>query len=215
MLLILWRLTHNLYQCDEKRPQCSRCLRLNICCPGYRDLGDLIFRDESARIVRKTSPSAPVKLCFVKEPQGALAEDLRVSWLTRSTAVIVAAPSSSIEELGECFFFTRYVYSNPTATTSTIYAWLRESYVNNSGAGVLRSAITALALAAICNISYAPRIESRAIHNHQRALKIVQRSLSKRGANIEDSTLMAAMLLSQYEVRTAEQNVQHVRLIKF
>ncbi|PVH79815.1 C6 zinc finger protein [Cadophora sp. DSE1049] len=45
-------------KCDEKRPSCSRCVRTNRQCTGYRDTNDLIFRHTTPKFSKK-------KICSV------------------------------------------------------------------------------------------------------------------------------------------------------
>lgn len=46
-------------QCDEERPGCSRCKNAGHVCPGYRNLEELVFRDENARIVKRSRKRRP------------------------------------------------------------------------------------------------------------------------------------------------------------
>lgn len=41
-------------KCDQRKPACLKCEKLKKECPGYRDLTDVMFRDESDRIIWKT-----------------------------------------------------------------------------------------------------------------------------------------------------------------
>ncbi|KAF4430974.1 hypothetical protein F53441_13920 [Fusarium austroafricanum] len=39
--------------CDQKEPACTQCEKKNQPCPGYRNLVDLMFRDESSHVIKK------------------------------------------------------------------------------------------------------------------------------------------------------------------
>lgn len=41
--------------CDERLPACSRCVRLGKACGGYRNVSDLIFRNETENVARRAS----------------------------------------------------------------------------------------------------------------------------------------------------------------
>ncbi|KAF2725857.1 hypothetical protein K431DRAFT_280584 [Polychaeton citri CBS 116435] len=41
--------------CDRKVPSCDRCSRLGKICGGYRDLSELMFRDQSTEVIRRAS----------------------------------------------------------------------------------------------------------------------------------------------------------------
>ncbi|KAH6890326.1 hypothetical protein B0T10DRAFT_402895 [Thelonectria olida] len=40
-------------RCDQKEPSCGQCEKRQQTCPGYRNLVDLMFRDESSRVISK------------------------------------------------------------------------------------------------------------------------------------------------------------------
>ncbi|KAJ4162448.1 hypothetical protein NW754_013878 [Fusarium falciforme] len=42
-------------RCDQKEPSCGQCGKRNQACPGYRNLVDLMFRDESSHVINKAA----------------------------------------------------------------------------------------------------------------------------------------------------------------
>ncbi|KAF4449840.1 negative acting factor [Fusarium albosuccineum] len=42
-------------RCDQKEPACGQCEKRNQPCPGYRNLVDLMFRDESSHVINKAA----------------------------------------------------------------------------------------------------------------------------------------------------------------
>ncbi|KAJ3461824.1 hypothetical protein MRS44_010377 [Fusarium solani] len=42
-------------KCDQKEPSCGQCEKRNQACPGYRNLVDLMFRDESSHVINKAA----------------------------------------------------------------------------------------------------------------------------------------------------------------
>lgn len=40
-------------RCDQQEPGCGQCEKRNVTCPGYRNMQDLMFRDESSRVIKK------------------------------------------------------------------------------------------------------------------------------------------------------------------
>ncbi|EMC99357.1 hypothetical protein BAUCODRAFT_400235 [Baudoinia panamericana UAMH 10762] len=42
-------------KCDQALPSCGRCVRLDKICGGYRDLNELMFRDQSSSVARRAS----------------------------------------------------------------------------------------------------------------------------------------------------------------
>lgn len=42
-------------QCDQREPGCGQCEKRQQKCPGYRNLVDLMFRDESSHVIKKAN----------------------------------------------------------------------------------------------------------------------------------------------------------------
>ena len=45
-------------QCDRESPNCKRCVKRGVACPGYPKSREAIFRDETAKTVRKANAGA-------------------------------------------------------------------------------------------------------------------------------------------------------------
>ncbi|KAL1842854.1 hypothetical protein VTJ49DRAFT_4021 [Mycothermus thermophilus] len=48
-------------RCDQKEPGCGQCEKRHQKCPGYRNLVDLMFRDESSHVIKKAKERARKK----------------------------------------------------------------------------------------------------------------------------------------------------------
>ncbi|KAM0455015.1 hypothetical protein ACHAPV_007902 [Trichoderma viride] len=46
-------------RCDQKEPGCGQCIKRHIECPGYRNMVDLMFRDESNDVIKKATSAKP------------------------------------------------------------------------------------------------------------------------------------------------------------
>ncbi|UKZ78118.1 hypothetical protein TrVFT333_005852 [Trichoderma virens FT-333] len=46
-------------RCDQKDPGCGQCTKRQIECPGYRNIVDLMFRDESNHVIKKATTAKP------------------------------------------------------------------------------------------------------------------------------------------------------------
>ncbi|RFU73095.1 hypothetical protein TARUN_9163 [Trichoderma arundinaceum] len=46
-------------RCDQKEPGCGQCVKRQIDCPGYRNMVDLMFRDESNHVIKKATTARP------------------------------------------------------------------------------------------------------------------------------------------------------------
>ncbi|KAK4146376.1 uncharacterized protein C8A04DRAFT_35081 [Dichotomopilus funicola] len=45
-------------RCDQKAPGCGQCIKRQETCPGYRNITDLMFRDESLHVIKKAKARA-------------------------------------------------------------------------------------------------------------------------------------------------------------
>ncbi|KAL2271885.1 hypothetical protein VTJ83DRAFT_1256 [Remersonia thermophila] len=53
-------------RCDQKEPGCGQCEKRHQKCPGYRNLVDLMFRDESSHVIKKAKERARKKASSAK-----------------------------------------------------------------------------------------------------------------------------------------------------
>ncbi|KAK1832300.1 sterol uptake control protein 2 [Podospora conica] len=54
-------------RCDQKEPGCGQCDKREQKCPGYRNLVDLMFRDESSHVIKKAKAKARRKGLLIVE----------------------------------------------------------------------------------------------------------------------------------------------------
>ncbi|KAK3296239.1 uncharacterized protein B0H64DRAFT_417727 [Chaetomium fimeti] len=57
-------------RCDQKEPGCGQCDKRQQRCPGYRNLVDLMFRDESSHVIKKAKARARKKAKLGISPPG-------------------------------------------------------------------------------------------------------------------------------------------------
>lgn len=83
-------------RCDQREPGCGQCEKRQQECPGYRNLVDLMFRDESSHVIKKAKAKARRKGHLIVEP--GLSPDLRnrlsVTPEPRGKALSLAVPRS-------------------------------------------------------------------------------------------------------------------------
>ncbi|KAM7199794.1 white-opaque regulator 1 [Rhypophila sp. PSN 637] len=70
-------------KCDKVRPQCTQCIRVAKTCPGYRDQLELMFRDESTKVIQKA------------HAQWGVAESLESGESSSSSPTSTTSPSST------------------------------------------------------------------------------------------------------------------------
>lgn len=209
-----------LCQCDQRKPGCIRCEKSKTQCPGYRDLTQAMFRDDSDRTIRRVTrqtklpgaagpPETPVSSIDYQEPglsfheSPSLASSLSPSPTPSLPPFEIPYPLTlPITDLAASFFFTKYTFSEPPFS-SDYHDWLARSYFADGPNHVLRAAIEAVGMAGISNISYAPRVASKAKQKYCGALSIIKQALDDPVEAKEDTILMAVILLTLFEASTS------------
>ncbi|KAK1636083.1 hypothetical protein BDP81DRAFT_429010 [Colletotrichum phormii] len=164
-------------KCDQRRPGCLKCEKGQKPCPGYRNLTDLVFRDERQRIRRKLGV------------EGTLSKPRKLP--------INYALCLDIEDRAVPFFFTHYTTTGPPFCDS-YQSWLAETYREESPHNLVRHSIQAVGMAAISNVSNAPEVVLRAKERYGQALKATNMALHDPSQATADTTLMAILLLGLF-----------------
>ncbi|OIW33724.1 hypothetical protein CONLIGDRAFT_569509 [Coniochaeta ligniaria NRRL 30616] len=55
-------------RCDQREPGCGQCEKRQQECPGYRNIVDLMFRDESSHVIKKAKAKARKKAFLTVDP---------------------------------------------------------------------------------------------------------------------------------------------------
>ena len=114
-------------RCDQRPGGCIRCAKSRRECPGYRDLSDLMFRNESTNVIRKAkakitsnsrSDSPGINTSTPPAPQPTSSEqDVEESLIlirpndtpTPHSAISYYSMAPTIDERATGFFFTNYI----------------------------------------------------------------------------------------------------------
>lgn len=211
---LAWQLTSSCwhYQCDQRKPGCLRCEKSDKPCPGYRNLNEILFRDESVRIIRKAQRAEyPEPIVIVREgwdspPNSSLSIDASTAISTRYTPAQCRIGISHrllppVKDLGANFFFANYTFNEPPFSAD-YFSWLTASYLDKAAGPthVLRAAIDAVGLAGLSNVSHAPQIATQAKQHYCAALTYMKEALNDPVLAAEDTTFQAVILLGLFEV---------------
>ena len=173
-------------QCDLQRPTCLRCAKLKECCPGYRDVGSISFRNENDRIIGKKLGRE------VSKPDGLLV-DTSPSFRRggRELSLIPSTTLGTTGTLGHDFFFA--TYSSIKAPFNEEYSdWVKQCSTNNR---LISDAIDAVGLAGLANVSSAPQLARQAHDAYTRVSQKLHRILQTPNQETKDETLLAIILL--------------------
>ncbi|KAF2191228.1 hypothetical protein K469DRAFT_720220 [Zopfia rhizophila CBS 207.26] len=206
-------------KCDQRRPACLKCEKSKTQCLGYRNLADVMFRDESERIIRKAGIFRGDRQA--EQPKPLLILDAVSTLVTSPTfperlvslpasdsnalfpLSIPSALSQSINEIGAHFFFANYLFDGPPYASNN-RAWLTQTYCEDRHNHALRVAIEAVGMAGISNMFHAPHVAVKSKEQYGRALAAINQALGDPVEMIADGTLMAVILLGLYETIAVE-----------
>lgn len=204
-----------------RKPQCLRCEKSKTECPGFRNLADVLFRDESERIIRKAhalvertkssiiqddvTKDAPISSSSVHSGFSTL-QSYDIAHRSEPAFFDFLPPTSisygisqPANDLGAHFFFANYTCDDPPLSVAYC-SWLTKTYLEESPNHALRTAIEATGMAGISNRFYAPDMAAKSKVQYGRALAATKQALYNPVKSIEDSTLAAVILLGFFEV---------------
>lgn len=199
-------------KCDQRRPGCTRCEKSSAACPGYRDLGQVLFRDESARVIERARRDYHVG----EDDAGS-----EGSPSPHASAVQEAVPASPVEQpltrslqppLGQMaadFFFSNFVVEGPLLSDTNCD--LLVSIYGNHPESAAFHAIEAIGLAGLSNVFRVPQLCVEARRRYGQALVGTNSSLSDPAEATSDVTAMSVLLLAQFESMTVESWDQYSR----
>lgn len=195
-------------QCDQRKPGCLKCETSRNHCPGYRDLHQVLFRDESERVRQKAHQRHRTQVNptpGTSKLTSLPARDLVEAFDTQSSTSAFLSSNTSyglshpLGELGINFFFTRYTF-NQQPFSHDYSQWLAQSCFGHAPNHALRAAIEAVGTAALANVFHAPSAASKSNKQYSLALLATTKALNDPVQALADETMMAIILLGLYEV---------------
>jgi len=182
----------NHMQCDERHPQCSRCLNLGKICSGYRDQSSLLFRDETL----KTKDKIRQRRRLRHDRESRMKKD--------------GAPCPSLlpskEEIAICHFY------HSTAENLSIHdpaLYLHEELPRLHSASrqgsTLHLALEAVSLVASAKII--PQAAQLGLNRYVKAVHALREAMKTEGLSSDYQSLYGVLLLCGYEVRLGTFNV--------
>lgn len=185
-------------RCDQRKPGCSRCERTKAACPGYRNLADLVFRDDSASTINRLRRHAARENV---EPIHYQSSDATASHASVTVQGVPPPPySPTIHSLpqpsGEAaaiFYFRNFTIQGPPLSKDG------SAFLHPLGCSTSRAAIEAIGLAAIANIHGDHGLLRQARARYAHALRGTSQALADPARAACDSTAVTVLLLSQFE----------------
>ncbi|KAF4892029.1 hypothetical protein CGCF415_v001707 [Colletotrichum fructicola] len=194
-------------KCDQQRPGCLKCEKGKTQCPGYRDLADVLFRDERQRIKNRfhksPEPERDETLLDIQLHDVCTGTDVGLTDFVRtaiSSGTISTSLGQTLEDRAANFFFAYYTTTGPPFG-DTYQEWLAQTYLEAVPSNVVRAAVQAVGMAAISNVHNAPDVIIQAKERYCQALNATNLALRDPTLVAADSTLMAILLLGLFEAR--------------
>jgi hypothetical protein len=212
-------------RCDQKRPQCSQCLRIKKQCPGYRDLDDVIFRPYQGQVGERTksprkipqeeSPKSKERNSMIDIEADSLAYNYPVSRSqskspTRTIAqdpfeVIYITPkadfaSPSWGHQAKSYFIAQYTLG-PKSSEAT-FSWfdfVPEMYSTTLEGSPFQTALMAISWANLAGQSSLVWMNYEARKTYGKAITRVNEALQNPITAVQDDILAAVLLLGLYD----------------
>ena len=213
-------------QCDEGKPGCNRCRKRDQPCPGYRDPSDVKFVYTAGRRELKSSRSVLQSPLATSVPLGSNevtsdSETRHVSRRTRSKMPASNVPSGLLhqdtsrtpslslldrprmqnwEEQATCFFFHRYTLQSSHNDNPGWLDFLPELYQQSEPDSALAHSTRAVSFASLSSASSVKNLATKGHQSYGLALQMVNASLKEPGEVLQDSLIVAILLLALFEV---------------
>ena len=118
-------------QCDQQKPHCLKCQKSGKSCPGYRNLNEILFRDESERILRKNAAVSVRRNEIQRSSTGLSCYTVKSTTSVRDEGLQhLSIPNQlcqATSELAATFFFTKYAHDDPRMPNE-FQKWMYRSY---------------------------------------------------------------------------------------
>jgi hypothetical protein len=169
-------------KCDEKRPECSRCLKMQRTCPGYRDQSDLMFRDETFKTQQRVRQRrAP--------PHGSYP----------GSKISVYSMYPSMQDFAVCHFYhTTMENLSDEDPVRSLHTLLPSLFADSQPGSPLCLATEAISYAASSRLVQEAMQLSR--KRYVQAIKAIGKAIQDPTEVSNDQTLYAILLLCGYEV---------------
>ncbi|QKX53699.1 uncharacterized protein TRUGW13939_00779 [Talaromyces rugulosus] len=191
-------------RCDLTEPSCLQCQRARFSCPGYRNLMELNFRDQSQDVVQKAHTKIESRISSAKWKS----QDLRYKRLPSTSSdsnpnrnqkwQIGHALSTSPSDQSICVFLHNYAPDDSVVMKVHLTTSQITSQANSCKA--VRCAISAIGLAVIANTTCQPSLLAEARGEYATALHLTNMALKNERMSLEDTTLSSVILLGMFEV---------------
>ncbi|PVH71418.1 hypothetical protein DL98DRAFT_106240 [Cadophora sp. DSE1049] len=197
-------------KCDQEHPECKRCQRVKVTCPGYRHENDLIFVDVSNQIRERGAAQRPRHSRKnttegTKGTVGSPRKQRDTSYPSISPPEFTILPQTDWNQHALCRFMSEFTMQTHDLKTNPGFLHnLPQLYSESSGRDpLLDHAVMAVSLAHHSNQSgsYDAALQARKLYGV--SILLLNKELSE-GNLQSESTLIAVLFLNYYQVFSDE-----------
>ncbi|KAF2095425.1 hypothetical protein NA57DRAFT_79152 [Rhizodiscina lignyota] len=197
-------------KCDEKRPECTQCIRLKAKCPGYRDPLDLKFKDQGKVIEQRmnrrqqleASSSASISFAAPEASSTVLSNSSR-RVDRQAPSLTVQRVSPSIEALVTPFFFS-YFFADDAVNGRLLIPCLPRTMREAEKDDALSLAISCVGHAVLSNVRSSPQEIMASRQTYANAVRLTSAALQEPASCNAYNMIMTIILLAMFEVITCQ-----------
>jgi hypothetical protein len=195
-------------QCDKKLPACGQCTKAGRGCSGYRNTVDIMFHDESTRVVsqhqsrRGSSSAIPNTQIGSKAVVKRASTQIGSTTRFKLTGFVMYQP---LDDLGANFFMSNFVVPDPAMS---LLNYLPGFYAKTGFANsALSQMVTAVGLVGLANRSRSNDMRNVAANNYGAAIRSINAALLNPKYAAQDSILASIYLAAMFEALIMGRNV--------
>ncbi|KAF2685415.1 hypothetical protein K458DRAFT_24221 [Lentithecium fluviatile CBS 122367] len=185
-------------KCDLAQPSCTQCIRKNRECTGYREEQDIVFKNETPQVVRKTRLKK-------KHPQPTpAATPAEHSFAQQYPSVLVQRPSRRVGLNNEAVlhflghynekFFASFGRTGGVDYMTPVFQ------SDTARGGPVAEIITACGLATLGAMKGSPDLVTAARVRQTKVLRLLQQQLQDPNTALTNSSVLTCLFLSSFEV---------------
>ena len=185
--------------CDEARPSCTRCVKRNEVCQGYRDEATMIFRHETEKVTSRMQAlsSSTLRSSTTTSIDGN-SDSRSLPSKAKNDITSRSEESRATDEILWRYLNTANDHFSSVAFLQHLPCMFEEA--NIPGRYALRFAVQAASLADVGQAHHNEHMKTRALECYGLCLSALAKSLRMPGKIPDDYDLMSIVILDLFEV---------------
>lgn len=197
-------------RCDQRPEGCTQCSNAKRVCPGYRALGDVIFKDVTTKVIRKAKAgevrSKAASRASSQAPKETPCDDAESvskpeTGMQQSTTLTCRSLLPTVDERATNFFVANYVVGSNGPTRGHL-DYLADVYLSQSLDEGLTSSMKAVGLAGFAHTTHSPYLIKNARSQYIKAIQHTNAALRSPVEAKKDATLLTIIILGIFESLT-------------